>query len=214
MSELNILVVDDYPIIRHGLRTLLETRAGWKICSEAATGHAAVRKVRRLKPEIVVLDLGLPDIHGLEVIPKILEVHPPAGILALTEQEHRNIASQALATGARGLVYKSDGLRDVIRGVQALARGRSFHSARVGQATEEVIASGTEFGDARNTLTARELQILKLLAEGITNKQIAAGLELSIRTVEAHRASLMRKLNLHSLSDLIYFAIRQKIVRI
>jgi DNA-binding NarL/FixJ family response regulator len=214
VSELNILVVDDYPIIRHGLRTLLEARPGWKICSEAATGQAAVQKVKKWKPHIVVLDLDLPDICGLEVIPKIIEIHPQAGILAMTEHESREISSQALASGARGLVYKSDRLGDVIRGVQAVARRKPFHSLRAGALIKDGSGRDGDFGDPRATLTSRELQILKLLAEGKTNKQVAAVLGVSVRTVEAHRASLMRKLDLRSLSDLIYFAIRKRIVRI
>jgi CheY-like chemotaxis protein len=108
VSELNILVVDDYPIIRCGIRTLLEAKPGWKICGEAATGKAALQKVMRWKPQVVVLDLGLPDIHGLEVIPKIIEIHPQVRILALTDHDLRETASQALASGARGLVTKSD----------------------------------------------------------------------------------------------------------
>jgi DNA-binding NarL/FixJ family response regulator len=203
VSELNILLVDDYPIIRHGLRTLLEARPGWRVCSEAATGSAAIQKVKRLKPDIVLLDLDLPDIPGLEVIPKIIEIHPPTRILGLVEPDSDHIAKQALALGARGIIHKSDGLRDVIRGVQALARGKSFARPRAG-----------ELRDPCAALTARELEVLKLLAEGKTNKQVAAALGVSVRTVEAHRASLMRKLNLRALSDLIYFAIRNRIVRI
>ena len=128
MNELSILVVDDYPIIRHGLRALLEAQPGWNICSEAATGQAALRKVKRLKPHIVLLDLDLPDMQGFEIISRIIEIDPRAGILALTGQESMEIASGAITSGARGLVLKSDGLRDVIQAVQALARGKSFRS--------------------------------------------------------------------------------------
>jgi DNA-binding NarL/FixJ family response regulator len=210
VSELNILLVDDYPIIRHGLRTLLEARPGWRVCSEAATGSAAIQKVKRLKPDIVLLDLDLPDLPGLEVIPKIIEIHPPTRILALVEPDSAHIAKQALARGARGIIHKSEGLRDVIRGVEALARGKSFESP--------TSTAPGHFGPGRHrdsaALTARELEILKLLAEGKTNKLVAAVLDVSVRTVEAHRASLMRKLDLRSLSDLIYFVIRNRIVRI
>jgi DNA-binding NarL/FixJ family response regulator len=212
MDELNILLVDDYPIIRHGLRALLEARPGWRICSEAASGQVALQKVKRLKPNIVLLDLGLPDIQGIEVITRIIEIQPRAGILALTEHESREIVMQALTSGARGLVLKSDALRDVIRGIQALARGKSFHSTRAGALIKAGLGDGA--GDVRTTLTSRELQVLKQLAEGKTNKQVAAALDVSVRTVEAHRASLMRKLDLRSLSDLIYFAIHQRIVGI
>ena len=214
VSELNILVVDDYPIIRYGIRTLLEARPGWRVCSEAATGQAALQKVKRWKPQVVVLDLGLPDIHGLDVIPKIIAIHPQARILALTDHDPRETASQVLASCARGLVTKSDGQGEVIRGVQALARGKSFHSPQARAFIEDGTVGGTDPSDALATLTSRELQILKLLAEGKTNKQVGAALDVSVRTVEAHRASLMRKLSLHSLSDLIYFAIRKRIVRI
>jgi len=217
MSELSILVVDDYPIIRHGLRALLETQPGWRICSEAATGQAALRKVKRLKPNIVVLDLSLPDVQGIEVIPRIIEIHPPAGILALAEYESRETARRAMTLGARGLALKSDGLRNVIQGVQALERGKSFHSARASELTADALikdALNAGARDLRATLTSRELQILKLLADGKSNKQIAAALGVSVRTVEAHRASVMRKLDLHSFSDLIHFAIRHHIVGI
>ena len=209
MSELQILVACHYPIIRHGLRTLLETQPGWKICSEAAAGLVTLQKVRRWKPDIVLLDLDLPDMHGTEIIPGIIDIHPMAGILALTGHESWETASRAITSGARGLVLKSDGLRDVIQGVQALARGRSFHSLRAGALIKD---GGT--GSLRATLTSRELQVLTLLADGHTNKQAAAALDVSVRTVEAHRASVMKKLNLRTLSDLIHFAIRHRIVEI
>jgi DNA-binding NarL/FixJ family response regulator len=209
MNELSILVVDDYPIIRHGLRALLEAQPGWSICSEAATGQAALQKVKRFKPHIVLLDLDLPDMQGFEIISRIIEIDPRAGILALTGHQSLEIASRAITSGARGLVLKSDGLRDVIQAVQALARGKSFRSRRVG-----ALAHAGDPANLRETLTSRQLQVLKLLAEGKTNKQVGAALDVSVRTVEAHRASLMRKLDLRSLSDLIYFAIRHRIVGI
>lgn len=209
MNELSILIVDDYPIIRHGLRTLLEAQPGWSICSEAATGQAALRKVKRLKPHIVLLDLDLPDMRDLEIISRIIEIDPRAGILALAGHESPEIASRAFSSGARGLLLKSDGLRDVIQAVQALARGKSFRSRRAG-----AMASAGDPANPRVTLTSRELEVLKLLAEGKTNRQVGAALDVSVRTVEAHRASLMRKLDLRSLSDLIYFAIRHRIVGI
>jgi DNA-binding NarL/FixJ family response regulator len=212
MNELSILVVEIYPIIRHGLRALLEAQPGWKICGEAATGQAALQKVKRLKPDIVLLDLDLPDMQGLEIIPRIIEIHPKAGILAWTEHESLAIASRAITSGARGLVLKSDGLRDVIQGVEALARGESFRSLRAGTLMKDGPDGGA--GNLRATLTSRELQILKLLADGKTNKQVAAALDVSVRTVEAHRASVMKKLELRSLSDLIHFAIRHRIVGI
>jgi DNA-binding NarL/FixJ family response regulator len=209
MNELSILVVDDYPIMRYGLRALLEAQPGWNICSEAATGQAALQKLKRLKPDIVLLGLDLPDMQGFEIIPKIIEIHPRAEILALTNHKSREIASQAITSGARGLVLKSDGLRDLIRAIRALAGGKSFCSLQAGALIKDEGAD-----DLLATLTSRELQILKLLADGKSNKQVAAALDVSVRTVEAHRASFMKKLDLRTLSDLIYFAIRHRIVGI
>ena len=214
MSELRILVVDDLPIIRYALRKLIEAEIGWEVCSEAATGRAAFQKVRRHKPEIILLDLSLPDIQGLEAIEKIIEIHRQAGILALSDYESGEMARKIVSSGARGLVLKSDRLRDVIHGVKALARGRSFQSRRAVKLINDGRSSILKPGDPPATLTSRELQILKLLAEGKTNKEVAAVLTVSVRTVEAHRASLMRKLDLGSLSDLIYFAIRNGMVKI
>jgi DNA-binding NarL/FixJ family response regulator len=214
MRDLQILIVDDLPIIRYGLRSLLEEQKGWKICSEAATGTAALQQVKTLKPEIVLLDLSLPDLEGIEVLRKIIEIRGQAGILALSEYESGEISRRIVASGARGLVLKSDGLKDLIRGVQALAKGRSFHSRRVAELIQDPPSSALSPGDPPISLTSRELQILKLLAQGKTNKEVAAALAVSVRTVEAHRASLMRKLELGSLSDLIYFALRNGIVSI
>ncbi len=214
MSDLHILVVDDYPITRYGLRALLEARQGWKICGEAATGQAALQKVKRLKPQIILLDLGLPDIHGLEVIPQMIKIHPQAGILAMSDHESGDIASRALTSGAHGIVLKSDRVQDIIQGVRAVARRNSFQSLRTGKLIKDHLEQEGDFGHPSAGLTSRELQILKLLAEGKTNKEVAATWNVSVRTVEAHRASLMRKLNLRSVSDLIYFALRNRIVRI
>lgn len=210
MTDLQILIVDDHPIIRHGLRKLFEAQPGWHVCSEAATGRVALDKIRKLKPHVVVVDLGLPDIRAHEVIPKILETDPKARIVALTEHESREIVTQAITSGARGLLLKSDGLPAVIRGVRAVARGHSFHSPKANALVKDGLGRGMI--DLRTTLTPRELQILEPLAEGNSNKQLAAALGVSVRTVEAHRASLMRKLDLHSLRDLIRFAIRYHII--
>ncbi len=212
MRELQILVVDDYPLIRHGLRTLLEAQPGWKICSEAATGQSALQKVKRFKPQIILLDLGLPDIHGLEIIPQIVRIHPHAGILAMSDNEFGEVARTALATGAQGIVLKSDRAQEIIQGVRAIALRNSFQSLGAVKLMKELEPKGVAHAAGR--LTPRELQILKLLAEGKTNKEVAAAWNVSVRTAEAHRASLMRKLNLRSASDLIYFALRNRIVSI
>ncbi len=145
MNQLRILVVDDYPIIRHGLRTLLEARSGWKVCGEAAGGPAALQRVKRLKPQIILLTLGLPDAHGLELIPKILKAHPRAAILAMAEHESGDTARSVLSAGALGLALKSDPLEDILEGVRVLARGNSFHSRR---AEELIRASGARVSGA------------------------------------------------------------------
>ncbi|MBZ5595299.1 MAG: response regulator transcription factor [Acidobacteriia bacterium] len=210
MAKLRILIVDDHAVVRRGVRTLIEGHRGWTVAGEATTAAEGAAKARTLKAEVVLLDLGLPDVHGTEAINMIRQVRPEAQILVLTMHLSAGIATKVLAQGARGLVLKSDATSDLVRAVEALARGKAFVSPGV----MEVIVKGlAESGKTlENNLTPRERQILKLLAEGRANKEVATALGLSIKTVEAHRANLMRKLDLRSLTELIHFAIRNHLV--
>ena len=210
MAKLRILIVDDHAVVRKGVRTLIEGRRGWTVAGEATTAAEGAAKAKKLKTDVVLLDLGLPDVSGTEAINLIRQARPEAQILVLTMHLSPGIASAVLAQGARGLVLKSDAASDLVRAVQAIARRKPFVSPDV---MEVIVRAMAESGKtAENNLTPRERQILKLLAAGRANKDVATTLGLSIKTVEAHRANLMRKLDLRSLTELIHFAIRNHLV--
>jgi len=215
MNPLFILVVDGYPIIRRGLRTVLEERPGWRICGEAASCRSALQKAKKLKPEIVMLGLGVPGGGGLAIVGKILDVHPGARILVLGDHGGGKMAAEVFSSGARGFALKSDPLSKLARGVEALAKGKLFGSPGSRKKPRSSQPVGRTAADIPlSSLTSREQQVLQLLAEGRTNRGAAIALGLSVRTVEAHRASFMRKLGLHSLSELIYYAVRHQIVTV
>jgi DNA-binding NarL/FixJ family response regulator len=214
MSLLSILIADDHEVVRRGIRTLFEVRPEWRICGEAATGREAIEKTRNLCPDIVLLDITMPDIDGLEAIPQILEVCPTAKVLILTMHDSGEMATRALAAGASGLVLKSDAGRDLVQAVQAVDKEQPFLSPAVTKIILGHLVKTNCPGPSPNDLTPRELEIVKLLAQGRSNKEAAVAFEISVKTVDAHRTNIMRKLNLKTFSDLIYFAIRHKIVEI
>jgi DNA-binding NarL/FixJ family response regulator len=214
MNSLSILIADDHEVVRRGIRTLFEVRPEWKICGEAATGRDAIEKTRRLCPDVILLDITMPDINGFEAIPQILSICPSAKILVLTMHDSGETATKALALGASGLVLKSDAGRDLLRAVQAIEKGQFFLSPAVTKIIVGHLAKVDNPGPLPTDLTPRELEIARLLAQGKSNKEVATALQISVKTVEAHRTSIMRKLNLNTYSQLIHFAIRHKIVEI
>jgi DNA-binding NarL/FixJ family response regulator len=214
MSAISILVADDHEVVRRGIRTLFEAQPEWKICGEAATGREAIEKSRKLCPDVVLLDIAMPDINGLEAIPQILNVCPTAKVLILTMHDSGEVATKALAAGASGLVLKSDAGRDLVRAVQAANKSQPFLSPAVTKIILGHLAKTNTAGPSPTDLTPRELEILKLLAHGRSNKEVATALEISVKTVDAHRSNIMRKLNLNTYSDLIYFAIRHKLIEV
>ncbi|HEX3685613.1 MAG TPA: response regulator transcription factor [Bryobacteraceae bacterium] len=214
MNSLSILIADDHEVVRRGIRTLLEARPEWRICGEAATGREAIEKAKRLRPDLLVLDITMPDLDGLEAIPALLAVCPSVRILVLTMHDSGDTAARALAMGASGLVLKSDAGRDLVRAVQAMEKGQSFLSPAVTKIIAGHLAKTSSPGPSPEDLTARELEVLKLLAHGRSNKEAATALDISVKTVDAHRASIMRRLNLNTYSELIHFAIRHKIIEI
>ena len=212
MRNLRILIADDHEVLRKGIRTLLQKRRHWTICGEAATARETIRKTAQLKPDLVLLDISLPDLNGLEAIPKILKAHPSVGILVLTMHESGHVISQALGAGVRGIVLICDAARQLIAAIEAASHRQMFLSSRVTQAIAKMGAEAAGTGPSLVDLTNREKEVMKLLAQGKNTKEIAAILDISAKTVETHRANMMRTLNLRSLSDLIFFAIRNKVV--
>jgi DNA-binding NarL/FixJ family response regulator len=214
MNPMRILIADDHEVVRRGIRTLLENRPEWEVCGEAATGREAIESARKLCPDLVLIDVSMPDMDGFEAIPQILDVCPGAKILVLTMHDSGEIATKALAAGASGLVLKSDAAHDLVMAVKALAKGKPFLSPAV---TKIILGQLIKSGKAEpspSELTSRELEVLKLLAQGRSHKEIAFDLDISVKTVDTHCTNIMRRLNLHTLSELIHFAIRHKLVDI
>jgi DNA-binding NarL/FixJ family response regulator len=216
--SLRIFVADDHEVVRQGLRALLEKGTGWTVCGEAADGREAVERVVELKPDLVVMDLGMPHLNGLEATRQIVRRAPRTPVLVLSANESEELVREVLAAGARGFVLKSDAGRDLVAAVEGLRQGRPFFSARLADVILQGYLKGgadkAEAPSAAAKLTAREREVLQLLAEGRSNKEVAHALDIGVKTAEAHRANLMKKLGVHSMSELVRFAIRNKIVEL
>jgi DNA-binding NarL/FixJ family response regulator len=213
MKPLSILIADDHELVRRGIRALLEVRPDWTICGEAATGREAIDMATRLHPDLVLLDLSMPELDGLGTVPMLLRASPGTKILVVTMHDSGEMATRLLAAGASGVVLKSDAGRDLVLAVQAIESDQPFLSPAV---TKLLLAQmvKTAKGPLPSSISPRELQVLKLLAQGRSNKAVASALDLSIKTVVAHRASIMRKLEFETFSDLIRFAIRHRIIEV
>jgi DNA-binding NarL/FixJ family response regulator len=211
MKGVRILVADDHEIVRHGLRRLLETQSGWEICGEAASGPEAVEKARQLKPDIAVLDYSMPGLNGAEAARQILSRAPQTEILILTMHDSDQLLREVLALGVRGYVLKSDAMSELVAAIRSLIEHKRFLSPGASGLAVEGFLRGSE-AETTERLTPRERRIVQLLTGGKSNKEVAAILDISVKTVEAHRANIMHKLNFSAFSDLVHYAIRNKIV--
>ena len=213
---IRILLADDHDIMRRGLRNLLETHPGWEVCGEAANGREAVKLARELKPDIVVLDLSMPELNGLEATRQIRKELPQTEVLIFTMHDTEQLVREVLAAGARGYVLKSDAGRYLISGIEAVAQHKPFFTSTVAETIlDGYLKVGSGQGvpvSAVNPLTPREREIVQLLAEGRTNKEVASALSISVKTVETHRRAIMSKLGISSVVELVHFAIRNKLV--
>lgn len=214
MPPLRILVADDHQVVRAGLRALLESKAGWQVCAEAANGREAVEKASGLQPDVVVLDIGMPLLNGVEAARQIRKVSPNTEILILTMHDSEHLIQGVLEAGAHGYILKDDADRNLLAAVDALRRHKRYLSSRVSQAASKTAASTAE-GIARPSrkLTPREREIVQLLAEGKTNKEISSDLNISVKTAETHRANIMLKMNFHSVTELVRYAVKNKIIQ-
>lgn len=217
MKTLRILIADDHDLMRRGLKSLLESRPGWSICAEAHTGREAVTKAEELKPDIVILDITMPELNGLEAARRILKASPNSEILVLSVHYSDQLIRDILDAGIRGYIVKSDSDRDLIVAVEALANHKPFFTPR---ATELILhnfnnrsSSPSELPEIiGNRLTSREREIVQLLSEGKSSKEVASVLSISVKTAETHRANIMRKLEIHSVSELVRYAVRNQII--
>jgi len=214
--QTRILLVDDHEIVRRGLRALLETRADFEICEEAGDGRTAVDLARTLQPDVVVMDVNLPQLNGIEATRQIRQHARKAEVLVLSMHESEDVVRDAIAAGARGYVFKSDAARDLIAAVDTVRAGRTFFTARTATVAHRSGTDGSPAGPRAKTvahgLTRRETEVLQLLAEGRTNKSVAGVLKISVKTVETHRARIMRKLKFDSLAELVRYALRNRII--
>ena len=215
MKTLQILIADDHELVRKGLRAVLENQPGWKVTGEAVNGRQAVELAKQLCPDVIVLDVTMPELNGLEATRQICKANPKAEVLILTMHESEKLVSEVLAAGAHGYILKADTARLLVTAVESLAQHQPFLSGKV----SEVVLSGyLSPGKIQNgatvplpRLTAREREVVQLLAEGKSNKEVAVALGISVKTVDAHRANIMHKLDLHSVTDLVRYAIRNQI---
>jgi DNA-binding NarL/FixJ family response regulator len=216
VRTLKILLADDHELVRRGLRNLLESHDGWEICAEAANGREAVDLAKKTSPDVVILDLSMPELNGLEATRRIRKARPETEVLILTMHESEELAQELLKVGARGYLLKSDADADVVAAVEALSRHRTFFTTRIAKMVVEGYVGRQrtveEPESVKASLTDREREIVQLLAEGKSNKEIAVALSLSLQTVRTHRTNIMRKLDLHSIGEVIRYAVRNGLV--
>jgi DNA-binding NarL/FixJ family response regulator len=212
-EKIRVVIADDHDVVRHGLRAILETEPRVEMSGEARTGREAVEKSLRLKPNVVVLDITMPELNGLEATRKIVKDRPETEVLILTVHESEQLIKEVLRAGAHGYMLKNDAARDLVAAIVSLSEGKPFFTSSVARMLLrgylELIAS-----DKRNSgpLTPREREILQLLAEGHSNKEVAAIQGVSVKTAETHRANIMRKLNFRSVCDIVHYAVRNQMI--
>jgi len=212
-QPIRILIADDHEFVRKGLRALLAADSGsFEVCAEAATGEEAIRKVRQARPDIVVIDVSMPGLNGLETTRMIVKEFPRCGVLVLTMHNSEQLIHELLNAGARGYLLKTDVARDLPVAIESLYRQRPFFSSRIAQRVLDGYLQNCARYEGKSRLTPTERQVIQLLAEGKSNKEVAILQAISVKTAETHRANIMRKLGLRSMSDLVHYAIRNEII--
>lgn len=216
LNDLRILVADDHEIVRRGLKTLLSSRPGWTVCAEAGTGREAISLASQHRPEIVVMDISMPGLNGLEATRRIRKMLPKSQVLILSLHYSDQLVREILDSGARGYILKSDAARDLIKAIEALAAHRSFFTSGAAQMIIDGFCTPSTDKKTgtlmRHRLSSREREIVQLLAEGKSSKEVAVVLGISVKTAETHRANIMRKLEMHSVSELVRYAVRNRMI--
>ena len=212
MNPVRILIADDHEIVREGLRAMIQRVPDWEICGEAADGREAVTKATELKPDIVIMDVGMPELNGLDATRRIKRLLPQTEVLIFTANETEEIVRHVFKAGARAYLLKGEANKHLVPALEMLCKHRTYFSSTV----SEMIFSGYLTGGAEAEdiiLTPRERETVQLIAEGKSNKEIASIFSISVKTVETHRAAIMRKLHLDSLAALVRYAIRNGIIQ-
>jgi DNA-binding NarL/FixJ family response regulator len=215
MKPLRIVLADDHTVMRGGLRLLLEREPGFSVVGEASNGREAIQLTGEHSPDVVVMDVAMPTLNGIEAAARIIAAQPRTAIVILSMHSDESYVLRALKAGARGYLLKDSAEADLIQAVRAVSDGKAFFSPAIGKLlVEDYVRQIRQRGveDSYELLTPRERELLQLLAEGETTKEIAAALNLSPHTVDTHRGNLMQKLNLHSIPELILYAVRKGVI--
>lgn len=208
---IQILVADDHEVVRQGVRSLLEAHRDWRVCGEAVTGREAVAKAIQDRPDVVILDVAMPEMNGLEAARQIRRAVPTTKILVLSVYEMDQLVQKFIDAGVHGYLLKGDTGRMLVDAVKTLLRGERFFTPRLGEAADGSTPAPHSTSRIK-PLTRREREVLQLLAEGKSNKEIGAALGISVKTAETHRARLMAKLGVHSVAELVRYAVRNQII--
>jgi DNA-binding NarL/FixJ family response regulator len=215
-SPLRILIADDHDVMRQGTRTVIERQTGWEVCGVATNGREAVAQASELKPDIVILDMTMPQLNGLDASVQIKREVPGAEILMFTAHEADDLIRSAFDAGIKSFIAKTEAHQFLVEAIESLARHKPYFTAKVSDILFSNILNRTagrrDDAEPGQRLTAREREIVQLIAEGKSNKEVAAALQISVRTAETHRANLLRKLNLDSVAGLVRYAIRNKLI--
>jgi DNA-binding NarL/FixJ family response regulator len=206
-----ILIADDHEVVRSGLRTIVEAHAGWEVVAEVADGKAAIVQALETKPDVAILDYSIPLVNGVEATRQIRKRNPKIEVLIFTMHDSEALVGEVLQAGARAYLLKSDARHHLIAAIEALSVHKPFFSGQISEKLLEAFLS-TQKGKLGGVLSTRERIVVQLIAEGHTNKEIGAILNLSIKTVESHRAAAMRKLNITSMAGVVRYAIRNKMI--
>jgi DNA-binding NarL/FixJ family response regulator len=214
MNAFRILVADDHPVFRFGLSSLLGSHENWEVCGEAADGRDAVEKCKLLKPDLLILDICLPILNGLDTARQVLKHNPTQAILILTAVESEQVIRDCLEAGVRGWIFKSDGTADLTSAVEAMQRRKSIFSSRVSDLIMDGYKRHRVDPEAAKVpkLSPREREVVQLVSEGKASKEVATILHVTLATAETHRSNIMRKLKLHSIAELVLYAVRNEIV--
>ena len=215
MSKVRVLLADDHELVRKGLRALIERQPDLEVAGEAADGREAVELCEQMKPDVVVMDIAMPRLNGIEATGQIVKRNPATGVIMLSMHSDEGYLTRALASGAKGYLLKDSAEADLLLAIDTVAKGKPFFSPSIGAALlEDYVRQLQQRGltDSYELLTDREKEILQLLAEGKSNKEVAALLNLSPYTVETHRTHLMQKLNLHNTAEIVLYAVRKGII--
>ncbi|HKP04764.1 MAG TPA: response regulator transcription factor [Chthoniobacterales bacterium] len=215
-SSLRILIADDHDVMRQGTQAVIQRQPGWEVCGLATNGREAVARAIELKPDIVILDMTMPHLNGLDAAIQIKRQVPETEIVMFTAHESDDLIRQAFDAGIKSFVAKTEAHHFLVEAVQSLARHKPYFTARVSEILFSNIINRAEGrrddNEPGQRLTAREREVVQLIAEGKSNKEVADALSISVRTAETHRANLLRKLNLASVADLVRYAIRNKLI--